>query len=379
MSDWKERFVYRPHPVVVLAIVAAAAFLLWQSGSPAVPTDQAGPRPMEGRVVKVISEKTVPPQLGTRSTRVQDLLVRLDEPSGKEVRITNDLTPLEPGDRLYILPSLFGTPDETFSIVDSKRSGGLLWLAAAFIAVVLAVSGWGKGLRALAGMFVSLAVVFAYVVPAILAGREPIVVGLVAAVAILLATFYSSHGFGRKSVVALIGVAVTLLVVGFVAQFAVGELRFTGFSNEEVVYLNAQSTIAIDFVALLVAGIIIAALGVLDDVAITQASAVDELARTGSRGWSLFRQAMRVGTDHISAVINTLVLAYTGAALPLVILLYISNFPLAFSVGGEPVAEEVVRTLVSSIGLVLAVPLTTAVAVLAVDRWGPGTSDGHAH
>jgi uncharacterized membrane protein len=364
MYSWMKR----PRLLITLLVLGGSIGWLWHALPSFDGTHGSAITGMliEGRVIRIISEADVPPSAGSRTTRTQELLVHLDE--DRDVEVHNDLTPLQAGDRIFINASLYQTLDESFTIVDYQRTEGLLWLALAFALLVVFISR-GKGFYALVGTVFTMAVLFGYTIPAILAAHSALTVGWITGALILLGTIYLSHGFSRKSLAALIGIAVTLLVVGLLAQWAIGNLHFTGYADESALYLNMQAEQHIDLVGLVIIGIIIAAIGVLDDVAVTQASTVLELAEAGEkRGMSLFIQAMRVGNDHISAVINTLVLAYVGAALPLVLLLYMSDFPLSFSLGGEPVAEEIVRTLLSSMGLVLAVPLTTAVAVFFVDR-----------
>jgi uncharacterized membrane protein len=377
---WKERFLYRPHPFITAAIlVVAVGFLIHAARSGEFYSEEGIGPLLQGEVVRVISEQDAAPGVSSRTGRIQELLVHLEEPDGRDVQVYNDLALLQPGDDLYLGASLYQTPDESFSIMDYRRGPGLIWLAAAFALLVIGVSG-RKGVDALAGMAFTGVVIFAYTLPTLLNGHDPFTTGLVSASGILVGTFYLSYGFNRKSLTALAGIGVTLLVTGLLARWTVAALRFTGYGDESAIYLNAQTSGSLDLAGLVVAGIIIATVGVLDDVAVTQASTVIELTHAGAaRGWKLFRQAMRVGNDHISAVINTLLLAYAGAALPLLLLLRTAQFPLGFSIGGEPVAEEIVRTIISSMGLVLAVPLTTAVAVLVIGRWGPGTAPADTH
>jgi uncharacterized membrane protein len=380
--DWKQRFLYRPHLAITAVVLLASLAFLWhaaQSGGSYA--DPLAGSLLEGRVVKIISEDDAPVGAGSRTGRVQNLLVRLegDTGAGREVMVYNDLALLEPGDGLYVGASRYGTPEESFSIMDYRRAPGLAWLVVAFAVLVVGVSG-RKGLDALAGMAFTGAIIFGYTVPTLLGRGDAFTVGLLSAGIIVLGTFYLSYGFNRKSLAALAGIGVTLLLTGVLGRWAVGALRFTGYADESAMYLN-HVTGGLDIVGLVVAGIIIATVGVLDDVAVTQASTVMELAHAGTaRGWELFRRAMRVGNDHISAVINTLLLAYAGAALPLLLLLRTADFPFGFAIGGELVAEEIVRTIVSSMGLVLAVPLTTLIAVAVVHRWGPGEESlGHTH
>lgn len=371
-TDWKDRWLRRPHPVLVAAFLIGSLLMMYDGYAPKGPVldNESLGTLVAGEVIKVISEEEVPATAGARTTLVQELVVRISEPdnSERDVTVTNDLTPLEAGDDVWTTVTGLGTDQEAIHMLDIQRTGGLAWLFAAFVGLVLLISG-RKGAYALVGLVFTLAIILVVVVPAILNGHDPVVVGLVASAVILVGTIYVSYGFDGKSLSALAGIVVTLLLVGYLGQWVVGSLHFTGYSGEHSLYLNYETDNAINLVDLVIAGIIIAAIGVLDDVAVTQSSTVYELAKASpARGWRLFRHAMEVGKDHISGVINTLVLAYAGASLPLILLLYLSRFPLDFTLGGELIAEEIVRTLVSSMGLVLAVPLTTLIATLVVSR-----------
>lgn len=383
-TTWKDRWLYRPHPIIVITFFVTSVFMLWytQNSSGPVADNETHGILVEGKVLKVIDQKNEPASFAAGTVPVQDLLVHIDDPNQgpRDITVKNDLTPVAAGQDIYVNAMSLDTDAENFNILDVKRSTGLAWLFAGFMTLVLLVSG-KKGINALVGMFFSVAVIFSYIVPAILHGGDPVTIGLLAAAAILAGTFYVSYGFDGKSVSALAGIATALVLVGFAGQLVVHGLHFTGYADENAIYLAQQTNNMVNLIGLAIAGIIIAAIGVLDDVAITQSSTVYELAKASpARGWQLFRHAMQVGTDHIAGVINTLVLAYAGASLPLILLLKLSNFPLSFTLGGELIAQEIVRTIVSSAGLVLAVPLTTAVAVLMVERWGAhGPSHAHHH
>ncbi|MDP3954497.1 MAG: YibE/F family protein [bacterium] len=324
----------------------------------------------EGKVLKVIEERTVPNPVGQRSNLEQELLVEVGLYGKKENKtVLNDFVPVKAGDSIYVQGQLLGEPDEVFYVLDIGRKKGLLWLAIFFTALVGVVSG-KKGLYALVGLVFSFAVIFLFIIPKILGGSNPILIGLAGAVLILVVALYVSYGFNRKSLSALIGISITLLIVGLMANYSISAMHFSGFSAEEAIYLSSQTDNSLSLAGILVAGILIAVIGILDDIAVTQASTVFSLVSVSGelRGAKLFKKAMEVGKDHISAVINTLVLAYTGAALPLLLLLTLNKFPLGFVVNGEIIAEEIAQTLISSSGLVLAVPITTAVAVFLVGR-----------
>jgi uncharacterized membrane protein len=354
-----------PHVFAVIAILAlSVAGIFWNDARQGERVVDAH---MRAGTVQAVLEERASVNAFTRMPTEQVLQVLLE--SGETVSVINDLVLLDAGTRVWAVVSAEDTDQETWYIIQPRRTGGLMGIALLFVALVMLVAGY-QGIRALVGLIASLAVVLAYLVPRILAGGDPVLTGLAAAVAILLITLYVTHGLNRKSLSALAGITLSLGVVALLAHAAVQGLHLTGYGAEEVLYLNVESAIPLNLIGLLMAGIIIAALGVLDDVAVTQASTVWQLARTDRtlQGWRLFRRAMVVGRDHIAAVTNTLVLAYVGAALPLVLLTQLSRFPFTFIVSGDILVEEIVLTLLSSIGLVLAVPLTTAVAAVWVAR-----------
>lgn len=372
MSEHHHEFHnHKPHGLLAVGIFCISLAMLWFGGffSAARSTDLADERIFSGSVLEVLEERTVPSIVPDRTIREQKLAVQASLPDGvRTVSVMNDFVPLATGDRVYVQQTGDGE-SEQFFIVDVQRGRGLLALAALFVGVVVAMAG-RKGLYALSGLIFSFALIITWIVPRILAGDDPVIVGLVGSLLILIVTLAVSYGVNRKSISALLGIMIALLVVAALSRVAVGALHFSGFSAEEAVYLNMESEHTVNLVALVVAGIIIAAIGVLDDIAITQAATVFSLARTDPRltRMQLFIRAMDVGRDHVSAVINTLVLAYAGASLPLVLLVSVRKFPLSFVVNGEIVAEEIVRTLISSTGLALAVPATTLIAAYMAKR-----------
>lgn len=333
-------------------------------------------QPQEGfairkaEVVEVVSEEAASEAETGRAIRKQNLRIIVETDAGRrEALVANELQPVKAGDAVFARTSLFGSGEESFEIMDVSRSRGLFLLLLFFAGIVVAISG-GSGARSLIGLVFSFSVILGFIIPRILAGGDPVAAGLGGAMLILVVALYLAHGFTKKSAAAFLGITCTLLFVSALAKFSVGAMRFTGFGGEESVFLNMAVGSAVNLTALVVAGIIIAAIGVLDDVAVTQASTVFALAAAdvSLRGWVLFRRSMEVGRDHISAVVNTLVLAYTGAALPLILLFTVQRLPAAYVVSSEVIAEEIVRTLISSSGLVLAVPLVTWIAVLMSGR-----------
>ncbi len=249
-------------------------------------------------------------------------------------------------------------------IVDQYRLPSLMILLVLFLGVVIFV-GRKKGLFSFLAMLLSFLIIGQMVVPQILLGNNPILISLFAAFIIIPVTFYVSHGLSRKTSIAVLSTFLSLFITGLLALFFVWLSKLTGFAAEEATFLSVLDG-NLNMKSLLLAGIIIGAMGVLDDITISQASIVAKLrkANPSYTKWHLFQDSMDIGRDHIASLVNTLVLVYAGAALPLFVLFSSSQFGTFSDVlNMEIVATEIVRTLVSSIGIVSAVPITTFLAV----------------
>jgi uncharacterized membrane protein len=249
------------------------------------------------------------------------------------------------------------------------RTWPLVWIAALFVGLVVLV-GRGKGLRSLTGTLFSLLAIFLFILPQIVAGRDPVLVSIVGSVALLAVPTYLTYGWNPKAHAAMIGMMISLVLTGVLAWLFVGWTRLTGISAEESSYLVIELGPGINLRGLVLGGVIIGSLGVLDDICVGQASAIFELVNANRElGWKeLFRRSLNIGRDHIAAMVNTLLLAYVGASLPLMLVFTIYQEPIWRRINREPIAEEIVRTLVGSVGLILAVPITGLVASLLA-RW----------
>ncbi|KKR70417.1 MAG: hypothetical protein UU13_C0006G0019 [Candidatus Nomurabacteria bacterium GW2011_GWB1_40_7] len=363
-NDYHDHSSEKPNKYLVAIILILSLAGIIYSFSKPVGKDIIG-----GKVLEVLAERETILDVGNlnKIVKEQDLLVEITvENQKKEINILNDYEPMEKGDKIFLRESLFGNSE--WSVVNISRTRELIMLFIFFLALVLLTSGW-KGFYSLVGLFFTFAVIFVFMVPQILKGVSPVSIGIIGAALILIPTLYLSYGLNKKSIAAFSGIIISLFFVGILSNYFVNSLQFTDFA-EASFYLDMASSNSINFMGLLIAGIIIAAVGVLDDVAAIQSSVVFSLARSNPnlRGFKLFKEAMHVGKDHISAVVNTLVLAYTGASFPLILLLTIQNMPLDYLISLEIVAEEIARTLISSSGLLLAVPLTTAIAVVMANR-----------
>jgi uncharacterized membrane protein len=298
---------------------------------------------------------------------------------------------VDPGDRIRVAkapeppPGADAVAGTGYTLYDFERRGPMLILAALFALVVLVFARW-RGALSLAGLALSLAIVLLFVVPSILDGNSPLLVAVVGAMAVALTTIPLAHGWGPKSLAALLGTAASLILTALLALLFTDLTHLTGLSSEEAVFLQIGAA-DVSLQGLLLAGIVIGALGVLDDVTISQASTVLALRRAnpelGLRRLSAL--ALDVGRDHVSATVNTLVLAYVGAALPILLLFSAADLAVGEALNLEVVAKEVVATLVGSIGLIAAVPITTALAALLAlsvepSRLGAEGAEGaHAH
>ena len=293
----------------------------------------------------------------------------------QELLVTPSTPDLEAGDRVMLAldPQ---APDERFRyrLVDRRRTGTLLWLALAFAAAVVLL-GRLRGLAALAGLAASLAVLLKFVLPSVLTGHPPVAVAIVGAAAIAFFALYLAHGLTTMTTVALLGTLSSLAITAVLASVFVALTKLTGFGSEEATVVSVGAA-EIDLAGILLGGVVIGALGAIDDMTVTQASAVWELRGANPRldRADLTRSGLRIGRDHVASTVNTLALAYAGASMPVLLLLVLSRQSVGTVLSGEVIATEIVRTLVGSIGLVAAVPITTWLAA-----WTAGDPEPSGH
>jgi uncharacterized membrane protein len=263
---------------------------------------------------------------------------------------------------------------QPFAFVDFERKSQLIILAALFALLVLAF-GRMHGARSLLGLGLSLIVVVQWLVPAILDGRPPLLAAMVGSLAVMLLTIGIAHGAGVKSAAAMLGTTGALILTALLALAGVKLAHITGLSSEQSTLLFFTSGRGLSLEGLVLAGMVVGALGVLDDVTVSQASTVLALRRANPlmAAPALTREAMVVGRDHLGATVNTLVLAYAGASLPVLLIFANQQTPFGEAVNREPVASEIVAMLVGSIGLIAAVPLTTALAAMLAVRLPAGS------
>ena len=400
LGPWAARIVVAMLSIIGLAVIAGAV-LLWPSGSKVdipLPFQNAAGGAVSterGHVAsttladcgspsagQVLTGEPVPGLAGS-GTCVQSL-VAIDSGPNAGARTLLELArgpgqpPLTAGDSVRIFRQVDQQGTTTYGFYDYERAVPLALLAAAFAIVIVAVARW-RGLRALAGIVIAFVVLAVFMLPALRDGAPAVPVALVASAAILYAVIYLAHGVSLRTSAALLGTLSAMALSAVLSWGAIKLTHLTGLSqdqnNEVAAYLGNVS-----IQGLLLAGFIIGSLGVLNDVTITQASAVFELAHLSHRGRrDVFLRGMRVGSDHIASTVYTLVFAYAGSSLPLLLLFSVADRSLSDVLTGEGVAIEIARSAVGGIALALAVPLTTALAaVLATTSPAPADPAGTA-
>ncbi|MEN9880871.1 MAG: hypothetical protein RLZZ308_54 [Candidatus Parcubacteria bacterium] len=312
-----------------------------------------------------IENKNVPNTDTFAMYQTVTLLFLEGEKKGEKSVVTDSVFNLKEGDKVYVRHITTADGGEYVSIQDVYRLPALIWLLGIFLVAILIIGG-KQGFLSLIALFLSFGAICTMLFPSLLTGGNVIVVATLGALLSLLVAMFLTHGFSRLTVSAFLGCVGSVLITLFFALYAVRSTALTGFATEESVFLNLATQGSLDFVALLVGGIIIGVIGVIDDVAITQVSVVNELllANRNLTRKEVYIKAMKVGKDHMGAVINTLILAYTGASLPLVLLVYVGNSTFVELINREVITTEIVRTIVGSIGLLSAIPLTTGIAIL---------------
>lgn len=360
--------------IAPIAVVTLAAMIwLWPPGV-VVPDHAGGVEEISGTVTGVAREECAEELTddvngcGTAQVRITD-----GADAGEDVDAPLPNGPGAPrigdGDDVVLIHS--DSPDgATYSIVDHQRGTQLWILAAAFVLALVAFGRW-RGFSALLGLGVTFGVLLLFVVPAILAGEAPLLVAIVGSAAIVLTVLYLTHGFGLSTTVAVLGTLASLTITGVLSALSVAFLHLTGITDD--ISTSVGMTHSVNMEGLLLAGIVIGSLGVLDDVTVTQAATVAEVSRANpAYGFArLYRAGSRVGRSHIASVINTIILAYAGSSLPLLILIVANSDSLGGVVTDQIIAQEIVRSAVATLGLIAAVPITTALAAFASGRQQP--------
>jgi len=353
---------------VCAALTLVGLIVLWPSGSVKRTAGDIEPQAAPVSAVVDTVGRDLCDEADPESGQCQFLSIRITSGSfdGEQALIQlpggAGTTRFDDGDRIMVETFVDAEGQLQVSFIDFKRSSSLLVLLGLFVVVVLAL-GRLRGLGALGGLAASLLVLTVFVLPSILRGHDAVLVALVGSSVIAFLALFLAHGLNVGTAIALIGTFASMAIIGVLAAIFSGVSRLTGLADEYATVLPAFG-IEVNLKGMLLAGIVIGSLGVLDDVTVTQVSAVAELraAQPDATPGQVYRQALNIGRDHIASTVNTLFLAYAGAALPLLLLFTQSQQPITSIVSRELVATEVIRSLVGSIGLVASVPITTLLA-----------------
>ncbi|MEK7680784.1 MAG: YibE/F family protein [Patescibacteria group bacterium] len=355
---------------MAIVILLTALFV-----APAVVSAQADDTVFKAQVVDVIREVKKTNDKG-REIIQQVLKLKGLENGWKDKEILYDGTALDAemagqniykkNDKVLVMRSVNDQNEESFFITDYVRTGKLYFIILLFFAAIIVIAR-KQGLKAIVGLAATFIVLMKFIVPKILAGSNPVFISIIGSLIILVITLYLVHGFNSKSSVAILGTILSLLITGVLSVIFTNLTRLTGFADEESMYLLNIGQQALNIKGILLAGMIIGALGVLDDITVSQASIAEQIYKANPEltSWEIYKRAMKVGVDHVSSIVNTLVLAYAGASLPLMILFAVDSagaLTLGQAINNEAIATEIVRTVAGSIGLVFAVPITTLIA-----------------
>ncbi|ASR39501.1 YibE/F [Prauserella marina] len=366
-------------PIALLTVVGV--FVLYPWGEPPARSHVPSGVPVDGEITSAAVGPCLAPgqvQVGAPPPDGKECLtveVTLSEGNAEGSTIAK-VVPIEPstprfaaGDKVVL--SYSGAQPEdpgSYQIQDFQRGTPLLLLAGLFALAVIVLGRW-RGLAALVALGLSFLVIALFILPAILAGENPLLVAIAGSGLIMFVALYLTHGLSARTSVAVLGTMISLTLIGVLAAIFSAAAALTGL-DENTTTLIAALGHGIDARGLLLAGVVIGALGVLDDVTVTQTSAVWELRRANpSLSWrELYGAGLRIGRDHVGSAVNTLVMAYAGAALPVLLLASLSGVGLGTILGSQDLAQEIVRTLAGSIGIVAAVPVTTALAAIVASK-----------
>jgi len=371
MDDRRGGRIRRVAPFL-LAAIAIGALALLPDFSSAISSQNQAVEADHGRIQSISpgsSDQTVEPPTanvvildGPRKGQV--LRALLEGPGGSQ-----SVANYQVGDEVVVTVTSDESGRPSISVSDRWRAPMLGFFLLIFAVAVVVVGGI-RGARSLLALGLTIALIIKVLIPLIIVGVAPVPLAVVTATVVTILTIGLTEGWSRTSAAAILGTASSLALTGLLGAAATALASFTYSAGSDLAFLQTGNGQGLDLRGLLLAAFILGAVGVLDDVTVTQAALVASLADHGARGSGLFRSAFDVGRSHIAATVNTLFLAYIGAGLPLIVTILVSNQPAAIVLNSEEVATEIVRTLVGSLGILTAVPFTTAIAAGLVDRNG---------
>lgn len=331
----------------------------------------SSPKYMNGKIIEIIEEKEIEhPEIEEKQLyqKIKVLITKGDK-KGEEIITENGNQPMghinryRVGDTILISETINGEGNEIYYIVDYIRtkSLGVLFILFVILAVMI---GTKKGFFSLISMALSFLIIFIFLLPQIQQGKDPILIAIVSSMLIIPITFYLSHGFNKKTTIAILGTVIALIITGILSIIFSNLTHLTGADSEEILFLQGMNNTTYNLRGLLLAGILIGTLGIMDDITVSQTSIVYQLydLKNDITTGELFKRSLQLGRDHIASMINTLILVYAGASMPLLLLFMSDSRTFSEVISLEVVATEIVRTLVGSIGLILAVPITTYLA-----------------
>jgi uncharacterized membrane protein len=329
----------------------------------------------EATVTKIDEEKQIEFEGQKQLYQKVELVLNTGPDKNKQITIENgkeamaNVVKYQKGDRVIVTEDQDPQGNNFYAITDFIRRTSLLILVIVFVGLILIVTRW-KGFASLLSMSFTFWILFIYVLPQLSAGQNPLVIASIASLIIIPISFYVAHGISKKTTVAIVGSLIALLVTAILAFIFIDMGKLTGLSSEEAGMLSIDRQGGLNMKGLLLAGIVIGALGILNDITISQAAVVNELIKVTEKPkpMTIYKEAMNVGRDHIASMVNTLILAYAGVSLPLLLIFINNDHPFLEIINYEFLAEEIIRTLIGAIGLILAVPITTFIAVYWIKK-----------
>lgn len=338
----------------------------------------------KAEVVKVVSKSSREIAATGVSNPTQEIQIKIisGDKKGFITTFENDFIQLKEGETFFLNYTTRPDGTELFSVSDPYRLNSIYFFIGIFIFVTLLFGG-KQGFRGLISLAGSLALIFYILLPGLLHGISPVVLSIAVASLIIILGSYITHGFNRTTTTAVIGMIITIIITGVLATVAVNHTRLTGFAEEEAIYLNFNTGGMLDFSGLLLGAILIGLLGTLYDASISQAIAVEEIYATNPSltKKEVYKKVLRIGREHIGALVDTLAIAYVGAALPLLLLFFhATELPIGMIINREIFATEIIRIVIGSIGVILAVPLTTLISThMLVGKPISHSHRGHSH